>query len=468
MINNRKLAFYYYYMKYWVIILLLLAGCTKEKIITSPDAKLSTSENKIYFDTVFTTAGSVTKTFKIVNENNQRLRISNIQLAGGASSYYKINVDGSAGTQFTNTELAANDSLYVFVKLNINPAATNLPFLVKDSIRIDYNSNTKWVNLEAYGQNAIFLRNDSITTNTVWTNNLPYVISGGLTIKQGRTLTLQKGTRIYCNAGAPIFVYGNLIANGEKYDSTRVVFRGDRTDADYKDYPGGWPGILVYNTGSLNFTYAKVLNAYQAIVAGGANITLNETIIDNAYDIGLAALASTVNMRNCLISNCGNDAEAGAGGSNVIIRDGGTCNINHCTIVTFANAFQIHKQPALYLHNTSTALTCTIRNSIIYGLGGLAENEIITAKGSGAFNVTMQNVLYKVKTDPANISFTAPYKNILPEFDTINTFRREYNFRLRTSSPAIDKGEPTGINFDLDGNPRIAGTKPDIGCYEKQ
>ncbi len=458
-------------MKYVIIIFiaLILYSCKKEKFITSTDAKISTSENKLFFDTVFTTVGSVTKTFKIRNDNSQRLRISNIQLAGGASSFYKINVDGTAGTQFANTELAANDSMYVFVRLTLNPATTNLPFIVRDSIRIDYNSNTKWVNLEAYGQNAIFLRNDSITTNTTWTNNLPYVISGGLTIKQGRTLTMQKGTRVFCNAGAPIFVYGNLVTNGEKNEIDRVIFKGDRTDADYKDYPGGWPGILVYNTGSLVFNFTKVLNAYQAIVGGGATITLNETIIDNAYDVGLAALNCTVNMRNCLVSNCGNDAELGSGGSNILIREGGNINLNHCTFVTHSNAFQIHKQPVLYLHNTTTALNCTIRNSIIYGLGGLAENEIVTSKGAAAFNVSMLNVLYKVKTDPTNITFTAPYKNTLPEFDTINTFRREYNYRLRATSPIIDKGDTIGgIGFDLDGNPRIVGTKPDLGCYEKQ
>ena len=38
---------------------------------------------------------------------------------GGAASAFKININGVAASEVTNIELAANDSMYVFVSVNI-------------------------------------------------------------------------------------------------------------------------------------------------------------------------------------------------------------------------------------------------------------------------------------------------------------------------------------------------------------
>jgi len=91
---------------------------------------------------------------------------------------------------------------------------------------------------------------------------------------------------------------------------------------------------------------------------------------------------------------------------------------------------------------------------------------LIDKKGRTAFSVTFDNVLYKVKTDPTNATFNNSLKNQVPQFDSIDIGRRYFNFRLKSSSPAINKGIATGVLFDLDRNPRIG--LPDIGCFEKQ
>jgi hypothetical protein len=54
-----------------------------------------------------------------------------------------------------------------------------------------------------------------------------------------------------------------------------------------------------------------------------------------------------------------------------------------------------------------------------------------------------------------------------PLFDSTNTQKNYYDFRLQTSSPAINKGIATGVITDLDGKPRPVGI-PDLGCFEKQ
>src|ERR1043165_4729544 len=142
-----------------ISILILFYSCKKDSFITSSDAQVRISTDELKFDTVFTTTGSITQTFKIINENDQKLRLSSIKLMGGNNSYYKINADGIIGPQISNIEINANDSVYVFVSVSINQNSSNLPFIVKDSIQVNYNGNMKQVALEAWGQNAHFFRN---------------------------------------------------------------------------------------------------------------------------------------------------------------------------------------------------------------------------------------------------------------------------------------------------------------------
>src|SRR5688500_2808937 len=94
-------------------LLIILASCSKESFITGGEAEINLSEDSLYFDTLFTSTGSVTQYFKIYNENDRKLRISNISLSGGSSSYFKINADGFAGPEINDLEMEANDSLYV-------------------------------------------------------------------------------------------------------------------------------------------------------------------------------------------------------------------------------------------------------------------------------------------------------------------------------------------------------------------
>jgi len=255
-------------MKHWkFLVALLLAGycvfsvsCKKETFISSRDALLRLSADSLKYDTVFTTIGSITKSFKIINENNQKLRLDKVKLMGGAASAYKMNVDGIATYEASNIVLEAYDSIYVFVSVTINPSAGNLPFIVSDSILVNYNGNDRYVQLQAFGQNANFLRNRVITGNITWTNNLPYVILGSIRVDTNASLTIQPGCRIYSHADAPFIVDGTLLVNGTV--TNNVVFTGDRLDDPYKDLPASWPGIY-FRGNSVNnrLSFATVKNA---------------------------------------------------------------------------------------------------------------------------------------------------------------------------------------------------------------
>ncbi len=393
---------------------------------------------------------------------------------GGSSSAYKINVDGTPGTLFNNIEIEANDSIYVFVQVNVNPNANNLPFIIRDSIQVSYNGNNRLVQLEAWGQNAHFLRDKVVTANETWINDLPYVILGSLLINANQTLIINKGCRIYVHADAPIIVNGTLQVNGLKDTIDRVYFRGDRLDDPYKDFPASWPGLF-FQTGSKDnvLNYAVLKNAYQAIgiqdPSPNANpkLTLNECVIDKAYDAGIISLNSSITARNCLVSNCG---------KNVLLAKGGDYQFTHCTVVTYGNSFIGHRDPVLFVSNYITVnnnpvtanLNALFRNCIFWGENGIVDNEVVVSKsGATIFNVNFDSNLWKVLTTPANITSNQIINNQAPQFDSVNTNKNYYDFRLKASSPAINKGTIAGVIIDLDGKPRPVGL-PDLGCFEKQ
>ncbi len=453
-----------------ISLLFVFFSCRKDSFITSGDARVTISADTLKYDTVFVTAGSTYRSFTIINDNNQKLRLSSIKLMGGTSSVYKINVDGTPGTQFTNLELEPNDSLYVFAQVNVNPGAASLPFILRDSIEVSYNGKTRLVQLEAWGQNAHFFRDKIVSVNETWNNDLPYVILGSLQVNNNTTLTINKGCRIYVHADAPIVVNGTLQVNGLKDTIDRVYFRGDRMDDPYKDYPASWPGIFFQTSSKDNvLNYAVIKNAYQAIgiqdpsTNPNPKLTLNECVIDNAYDAGIVSLNSSIRARNCLITNCG---------KNLLLAKGGDYQFTHCTVVTYANRFIDHKDPVLTLTNfansSSADLTAVFRNCIFWGENGLVNDEVVVLKnGVAAFNVNFDHNLWKVQTTPANIISNQIINNLAPQFDSISTSDNYYDFRLKATSPAINKGVNTTILTDLDGNSRAIGL-PDLGCFEKQ
>jgi hypothetical protein len=386
-----------------------------------------------------------------------------------------MNVDGIATTEADDVVIEANDSIYVFVSVTINPNAANLPFIVSDSILINYNGNDRYVQLQAFGQNANFLRNRVISGNIVWTNNLPYVILGSLRVDTTATLTIQPGCRIYSHADAPFIVDGTLIINGTKTDS--VIFTGDRLDPDYRNLPASWPGIYFRGNSRNNvLRFAIIKNAYQAVVAekpsvnGNPKLIIHQCIVDNAYNAGILCMNTSLQVDNSLVSNCG---------SNMILSYGGTYNITHCTVAAYSTSYFLHKQPVLLVTNyadqnggTVTAdINAVFRNNIFWGdVGGFIDNEVIVSKqGGNVFNVLFDKNIYRGTGDPSNCTLTGNKLNTDPLFDTIDVYKRLFDFRTtkNAGAPGINYGTITAFPKDLDDKTRNFGL-PDLGCYEKQ
>lgn len=447
--------------------LILTSSCKKESFTNSPDARISFSSDSIYFDTLFTSTSSVTKSFKIFNENDQKLNLQQIRLAGGTNSSFKININGLASTEVSNIEIGAGDSIYVFVSVKPGQANQDQPFILEDSISFQFNENERWVKLSAWGQNANFKKAYEVNQDETWTNERPYVITGGLHILQGKKLTIEKGTKLYFRADAPFIIDGTLEIKGEKYDSTKVVIQSDRLDEPYKDFPGSWPGLIFTNKSINNFiSFAVIKNAYQGIVVNETALELNQTIVENCYDAGILSIGSNLNASNILISNCG---------KGVILANGGNHKLIHCTIAGISNSYVLHKEASLiitdfirdgnnvYVNDTKVELI----NSIIWGANGPVENELLINRiGNQSWEILISNNLIKNELVPEGVTLVQNIFNVDPEFEEIDSEKRKYNFRLMESSPAIGMGKTTDILIDLEGKGRNLST-PDIGAYER-
>ncbi len=265
-----------------LFVFVISSSCKKDKFISDPSAKLEFSQDSVLFDTVFTTIGSSTKNIRIRNKNDKKIKISSVVLQGGAQSAFIINVDGSPGSSFKDIELAAKDSMYIFIQVNVNPTNQNSPLIITDKLIFTVNGNTQELPLEAWGQDAYYhYPTDAIKfkdgsyfpystvgpagtgTLVTWPNDKPHVIYGYLVADSAQTLIIKAGTRIYMNYKAGIWVFrkGEMQILGQK--GNEVLIQGARREADYADEPGQWDRIWI-NEGSVNnvIDYAIIKNGY--------------------------------------------------------------------------------------------------------------------------------------------------------------------------------------------------------------
>jgi hypothetical protein len=319
-------------------VAITFSQCKKDQIISDSSANIELSNDSVLFDTVFTSIGSTTRYFKIYNRNSQAISISSIELLGGSNSAYRINVDGDDGTAHFNKELAAGDSIFVFVEVTIDPSSGNLPFVVEDKVRIKTNGNESLVQLSAWGQDAYFHGGLGelfiLDCNETWNNDKPHVIYGIVALDEGCTLTINEGTQVYCHAKSGLYIYrSTLNIRGTK--NNEVVFQGDRLDLDYRDLPGQWGtqlsfqvegsggpeigtvsrgGIWLYQSPGSSIDYAIIKNGGMGIQVDTTGVDysgstpsllLTNTKILNMSGIGLWAQGGYIKGYNVLVGNCG-------------------------------------------------------------------------------------------------------------------------------------------------------------------
>jgi len=474
-----------------IIPLLVFNQCRKfDDFDTDPGIMLSFSTDTIIFDTVFATIGSITQSLKVYNNNSQAVKVTSIGLAGGVASNYRININGSPSLIENDVEIPANDSIYIFVRVTIDPNDISNPFVVEDSIVFQTNGNFQDVDLVAWGQNANYILADTKipgfpkfkiiageNEHVIWDNTLPYLVYGYAVVDSAGSLNIDPGTQVYFHDGSGLWVYrgGNIKVNGSS--EAPVVFQGDRLESFFSDLPGQWDRIWIMEGSTENIiNYAIIRNAFIGLQVENFNINdplprhllLSNTIIENMSGIGLLARWYNITGINNVIANCGNYGLA--------LIWGGAYDFRNCT---FGNYWTYGARETGNLVMTNYFIDSEF-NTYVFDLNayfgncinyGNRTDEIDTSSVSnGLFDYKFENCLLKTSWDISNQSiFPSSIKNEDPLFIdyTVN------DYHLDSLSPAIDAGNtdvlnsspyPNIIQYDLDGNSRIID--PDMGAYE--
>ncbi len=449
-----------------LFILFIASACRKgENITTDHNAKLSISSKEILFDTIFTSVGSTTRRIKIVNPNHDAVKVSEIRLSGGSASAFSININGAQTLYKNDLIINGQDSINLFVKAFIDPNATTLPFLVQDSIIFNTNGNKQVIQLLAYGQNAVFVNESSIYTNTIWTKTLPYIINGSLTVKRGAVLTMQPGTKIYFHKDANLNIEGNLMVNGSFTEP--VLFCSDRLEKVYSDEPGQWKGIFLKRTGYGQIKNAVIKNASVGITSDSLSVNnspkliLSNSIIKNMQVAAYIGYHSELLAFNNLMYNCGNYLMYAVGGGNYNLKQNTFAGYNlNFPRKTAALSFSDYLSANAY-----NKLQINLTNNIIWG--SLTNELDIQKKSLAILQLNLWHNLIRSTNNAYNTN--GNILNIDPSF----TNKEMENFELSGNSAARNKGadlsaDPYFMGYldkDTKGNERIYPST--LGSYEK-
>jgi hypothetical protein len=472
-------------------------GCRKEQFGNGP---ISFSTDTLTFDTVFATFGSTTRYFKVFNDNNKAVKINDLRLMHLVGTQFRINVDGVSGDQFSEVEIPAKDSIYVFVEVTVNPNDQTTPYVIIDDVVFTVGSKTETVHLQAFGQNAHFHYGEEITSSTTWTNDLPHVIISkdtvpGVYVRCGATLTINAGCKVFFAGNSALFVEGTLKAEATQW-SDSIVFQGARLESYYNDKPGQWFGIVFLRNNTCvpkgYFNHCSITESSYGIYAGAGlssdiadylgsaqrpDVSIKNSIIKHSLYNGIYGFNAKISAENSLFYVAGEHL--------VKLGLGGEYSFNHCTLFNNGSRYVAHEKEALLLSNLladgnsnvyKENLQTTFTNCIVYGN---MENEISFSNADNLlltdFDNKFSNCLMKTKSDTLGIFSTLNNQNLFnqdPRFKELDKDNYMPSDSAGYFSPAIDYAA-SGLSTDLYDRLRPVSktansNKFDIGAIEAQ
>lgn len=463
----------------FVLLMMLLGGiifysssCRKEKFEENAGAKLTFSADTVLFDTVFTKLGggpeprSVNKRFTMRNPHNRTIKTS-IHLGMGNASAFRINIDGLAVSHIEDYEIRANDSVYIFVEVTIDPNKVSNPLIIQDSVVFRTNGNTQDVKLVAWGQDAYYFTDSVLSGNLLWDDQIkPYVIYNSVLVDENSKLTITEGVHVYSAVGSRIYVNGSIEIKGNT--SNPVVLQGSRLEAAYTNVPGQWLGIRILPASKNNVIQNAIIkNGVIGVEVdslqngGGFKLDIHHTKILNMSAGGLIGYTAWIKATNVLSANCGQYTFLG--------ELGGNYQLKHCTFANYNTTF-LRSKPSFGLSNADyddnqgtplpNNLDFLIQNCIVWG--SLKEEVLFYDGGMGDFNRSIEYSMFR--TEISSLSGNNNQLNTDPKFKNY----RELNFELDTLSPARDAGKILSPPVPDDLRGELRDSKPDIGAFERK
>ncbi len=435
---------------------------------------LNFSSDTVFFDTIFTQVGSTTKKFKVYNATSEPLLIDNIILSGGNNSKFRLNIDGYEQNSVEDIKIDAEDSIYIFVEVTIDPAKDDI--VEQDSLIFVSGDNTQKILLLAVGKDVNLIKGKMVNTQT-WTSEKPYLIYNSVMVDTLQTLTIDAGVEVYSHRNSYIFVKGSLIANGTK--ESPIYFRGDRIDDPwYENKPGQWGGIYFMQGSFGNYlNYIQLKEGFYGIAVDSSininepTVFINNSIIQHCSYAGVLGVYTNFTIINSIIADCGV--------YNIALFMSGLCNLFNCTIQN-DYAYSPRNSPSVALKNYYTDdeyvnhytgdISAYFANCII---NGNQTNEFVAdAYDSQSISLLFQNCLLKLDDSTNNLN-SPIFENCVFNPDSLYIKQAEFDYHLRPESQARDKGSDDVINanliwlnYDIDGNDRLFDNQSDIGAYE--
>lgn len=359
-----------------LLFLLLVVGqesCTKDgNMVAGSVSGLEASCDTLSFDTVFVSMGTATRQFKVYNRSHEGIRLTSVSLKNGRNSRFRINVDGDTSMVVHDVDIAAGDSIFVFVRANIDPNDETMPFMVEDAVVFGSGDAAFEVRLTAYGRNAVYHHpkyrvvnpdgtfpkdvfgnyyDYSVIDCSDWDHSRPHVILGYGMVPSGETLNLMAGDEIYFYNDAVLWVYDGASLNVQGTPDQPVVFSSVRHDGWYDFLPGQWGYIWLSKGSKDNYvSHALIENGYVGILAdtnanGNPTLRVSNTVVRNHSLAGIIGQTAYIVGNNLLVHTCGTSALA--------LQYGGRYDFTQCTFANYWN-YSTRKGSCVVLNNHYT------------------------------------------------------------------------------------------------------------------
>lgn len=346
----------------YILTVFALVGCIEDGFETSPSSQPRFSVDTLSLGVQFAGRPSPTYSFTIRNPHSRQLCLSSVRLRSGER--FRIGVDGASGREFTDVEIRAHDSIYVFVEGTFPASGLLGEQTVEDVIDVVTNGVTRSVVVSARCVDGVELRGATIDADTRLTADRPYLVTDTLRVARGATLTLDPGTSLLFHDRAALVVEGSLRSEGRA--DAPVTMRGDRTgnvvaDISFEVMSNQWEGVrFAQDSRGNTLSHTHVINTCQGVALDSlSELTVINSRITNSGSVLIEARAATLTVVGSELSNARDALALLHSGSFLIDRS------------TLANWYLFSYPSLAIVQFTEPDSVASFRavNTIIYGRG---------------------------------------------------------------------------------------------------
>ncbi len=400
---------------------------------------------------VFIASAAVTFTENAVFSNTAEYKGGGVYLLGGDDALLDRNAifSNAADKRGGGVFLA-----YSAATLSRNTVSTNTAYvggglsLVGSPATLD--GNVVRANTAGWGGGLSLSRSDAVLSGNTVTANTAREGAGGLGLSRsdatldGNTISANLGGGVYISWGSPTLRNNTITANVGLWEGSL--------------YSAAGGGLSLYEVEGAVISRNEISHN-TSVVGGGIYISLGAAVLDGNLIVANVASEAGGGVSSdgevTLFNNVIADNRAGTLGSGLYLAGRRPCHILHTTIArnTGGDGSGIHVGGSVTLTNTilmSHTVGITVPANSTAALDGMLWGSGVWANGrdwAGAGTITTGTV------------------NIWDEPGFVDPAVGDYH--IGAGSPAADAGLASDISTDLDGDPRPAGTAPDIGADER-